>query len=128
MISTITNSCGISSPKSNKENFNSSLDKEWILDVNNLSEFNLKQITLTFNKKEKTINGFSGCNSFNGTFVKTGDLIAISSLNSSKMYCPENKIEKAYLELLSYSNSIKIEGNDLILMKENLELLKFHSK
>ncbi len=81
------------------------------------------QPTLTF--KDGNISGNAGCNSYGTSFSVVGNEITFSLVNSTKMFCTNMPVEKAYFECLSKAKSYKIvdgvlsmyDANDIELMQ-----------
>ena len=70
-------------------------------------------ITLDFAKKESTISGNSGINTYNGTYEINGENITFSGLVSTQLYGPRNIMEQEYkyLNVLPNISSFKIVDN-----------------
>ena len=82
-------------------------------------------LKITFDDREKTVYGYSGCNSFTGTYEIKGDLITIGPLASTRMICEpmRNAIETKVLKVLSEVNSFSIVDGVLSLNNDNSNLL-----
>jgi len=72
---------------------------------------------------EGNLNGFTGCNSFNGMY-NAKDSLVIKPGAMTKMYCP-NIPESEFIQLLSQARNIDISEGELRLMEGTNELLKF---
>ena len=59
-----------------------------------------QKIYFTLNSEDNRVNGFSGCNTFMGTYkLEDGNRISFSQLASTRMACPESEIRES--EILS---------------------------
>ena len=74
-----------------------------------------REIGFTLNEKENRINGFSGCNSFFGTYkLEAGNRISFSSLGATKMACPSSDFnESDFLEIFGMADNYRITGDRL---------------
>lgn len=79
-----------------------------------------RKVGMSFNPGENQINGYSGCNSFFGSYVLNGSSISFSQMGSTKMACIRNVIdEQAFLTMFSQANKIMLEDKLLKLMDSN---------
>lgn len=71
----------------------------------------------TLNAESKTINGFSGCNSFSGTYsMEKGWRIRFTNMASTMMACPDVNInESEYLKVFELADNYTIVGDTLSL-------------
>jgi len=62
-----------------------------------------------------TINGVSGCNSYNATYEATGDQISFGPIAGTQKICPpdEQDVEDRYLQLLEGAATYGIEGRSM---------------
>ena len=86
--------------------FDAALNGKWILEkINNRilqpTEFakGLPQIELDLSAKK--LSGHDGCNSINGGFEVMGSKIKFNEFTSTKIACPNNKIENQFTHLIS---------------------------
>jgi len=71
---------------------------------------------VTFNVKNKTFSGSTGCNKMSGHFMVTDSTIAFDqNMILTKMACPGYN-EKAFVENLLRINNYKFEKDELLLM------------
>jgi heat shock protein HslJ len=110
------------------------LHGSWTLDkVYGAKEpFNLlfpnKTPDITFDLKENRLNGNNGCNSYNGPFeLKNGVLKIGDDLMSTRMYC-EGVKESLFMTTLKMANAYRMEDNNLVLMLDNDDLMRFKPK
>ena len=75
------------------------------------------------------INGFGGCNNFNGSYSAGGNVISISGLNSGRLSCsPElDAQEQDFLAALQSAQTFSLQGNQLIIYDGGgQEILRFN--
>lgn len=71
-------------------------------------------------------NGSGGCNSFFGSFTRNDDNIDISNIASTKKFCVEmQELENAYFAALDAANRYTLKGKELVLFKDNTQLVQF---
>ncbi|MGL6268985.1 MAG: META domain-containing protein, partial [Chitinophagaceae bacterium] len=90
----------------------------------------MNNITLKFNKAENRVNGFSGCNLYNGGFTIPAPLrISFTQMISTMKACPTNmELESEYLKMLSEVDNYTLNGNVLSLNKARMApMAKFES-
>lgn len=97
---------------------------KWIittLDGRDMSdrEKNGQIIYFTLNSEDNSVNGFSGCNSFMGTYtLEEGNRISFSQLGSTRMACPDAKInESQILSIFENADNFTISDGKLALNK-----------
>ncbi|MFC1977557.1 DUF4382 domain-containing protein [Chloroflexota bacterium] len=106
-------------------------DMEWVLmsygDPDNLTmALEDTEITAVFNSTEGRISGSAGCNNyFTGYEINQNELTLTSPVGSSRMACPEAVMnqEAEYLEILQYTESFDIEGDQLRIVSGGKVLL-----
>jgi len=77
-----------------------------------------------FNIKGEKIGGFSGCNTFRGTFKSKGNSFKVSTINATKMFCVDtSKLENMFQNALHNALSYTIENNVLKVYGINNKLL-----
>ena len=73
------------------------------------------------------VSGFSGCNTFQGTYALKGESLSIGPLATTRMACaePVMQVESAYLEALGSTSAWAVEGGQLVLLGADGELLRY---
>ena len=91
-------------------------------DNNSISE----KLTIAFDDKSNKVSGFTGCNTFFGTYVLESNNITFNNIASSKKFCGRkiNNIERHFLETLKTTNAFTINDNLMSLTKNDTVLLK----
>ena len=75
-------------------------------------------------KRDKTIEGFSGCNKISGTYLVKGDVLLIKRELVSRKACPGGmEGENLLVSVLDDAESYRIEGNILELIDQNDQVL-----
>ncbi|WP_272700446.1 META domain-containing protein [Desulfovibrio sp. Fe33] len=86
--------------------------------------------TLKFNA-DGTVEGFGGCNAFNGTYSLTGDQIEFSPMASTRKSCGPGLDEQEYtfLTFLAVVRHLRVEedGSELVLLTESQGEMLFSS-
>jgi len=99
----------------------------WVLDAINKDVVDKKDYMKglpALNFREKGIlDGMTGCNSFSGKYA-LGEQFKLDTGAMTKMNCPGSD-EKEFLEALQTTTSLLMEGDHLLFMNGNEELLKF---
>lgn len=80
---------------------------------------------IQFDKRTGRISGKAGCNRYFGRVVFEHTKLSISDIGSTKMACPDEKVESAYLKHLMAANRYQIMGNNLQLYRDQELLLEF---
>lgn len=82
-------------------------------------EKNGQIIYFTLDPKENRVHGFSGCNTFMGTYkLEDGNRISFSQLGSTRMACPDAKINEAQiLSIFETADNYTISNGVLSLNK-----------
>ncbi|MCX7548261.1 META domain-containing protein [Xanthomarina sp. F1114] len=92
-----------------------------VLEGNELetSLYNDKTIHFVLHSEGNRVSGFSGCNSFMGTYtILKGNQISFSQIASTRMACPDSKInEQDVLNVFNLADNFSISGNTLTLNK-----------
>jgi heat shock protein HslJ len=85
-----------------------------------------KGLSITFEPKSNSVSGFSGCNSFFGTYTLEGDKITLNNIGASKKFCGKkiNTIERQLISALNKATHITIEEGTLTLLNEKVSLIK----
>jgi heat shock protein HslJ len=118
---------GCSSSKKTQAPANPLLDNEWMLTelmgkpIQKADAAQLK-ITMKFTKDGNRVSGFSGCNTYSGTYTSETELrVSFSQMISTMMACPMNMdIEAEYLKMLSQVDNYTIGDNKLSLNKARM--------
>ena len=117
------------SSETNSENANSmevqSIENtKWIittLEGKDMSkkETNGQVVYFTLNSKDNRVNGFSGCNTFMGTYsLEEGNRISFSQMGSTRMSCPDSDInEQEILNIFNTADNYTITNGKLALNK-----------
>lgn len=95
--------------------------KYTVSQINDLSGFS-EDLLVTFNDNQKTISGFSGCNTFTGNYTLENNIIKISELISTEKACLEdskNIAEKQFLLALQQANAFRVDDGHIILTSKN---------
>lgn len=76
---------------------------------------------------DSSVRGFAGCNGFGGQFeLLPGNRIRFSQLISTKMACPDLKVENAFMQVLEKADNYTQQGDTLYLNKARMApLAKF---
>lgn len=97
-------------------------DKQWKLvelegQEVKMAENQKKELSFMLNTKENRIQGFSGCNTFNGTYeLEKGNRIHFSQLASTMMACPDVDVnESEFLKVFDQADNYNITDDTLIL-------------
>ncbi|MBA6151327.1 META domain-containing protein [Gelidibacter maritimus] len=82
-------------------------------------EENGQVIYFTLNSEDNRVNGFSGCNSFMGTYkLEEGNRISFSQMGVTKMACPDAKIDESQiLSVFEHADNFTITDGKLALNK-----------
>lgn len=118
--------------KSNEESFsgcgNYSIDyrlfDRWVLESLEGKEldktlFRNDLPSMEINSSTKKVNGFSGCNRFNGSIFQERELLRFTQLLSTKMACEQMDFEDKFLKVLQQSTGYKIKNNRLFLTQSD---------
>jgi heat shock protein HslJ len=86
-----------------------------------------KEVFLTLTADGGRAHGFSGCNTFNGSYaVAEGSRINFSRTATTMMACANMETERQFLDVLSTADSYAIAGNTLSLNRSRMApLAKF---
>ncbi len=101
-----------------------SIDGIWVLERLNNIEVSTENYTAESPKVEikstdKTYNGYSGCNRFNGTFLLQNEsAIQFNPGPMTRMACTEDNIESAFLKALFSAKTYSTDGGKLHLVDE----------
>ncbi|WP_246125952.1 META domain-containing protein [Bizionia myxarmorum] len=100
-----------------------------VQDMTNAGESD-QDIHFMLNSKTMRVSGFSGCNTFMGTYkLEDGNRISFSELGSTRMACPDSKIdEAAILSVFETADNFRITNNTLELNKAKMTPLAIFKK
>ncbi|MBK9732828.1 MAG: META domain-containing protein [Chitinophagaceae bacterium] len=131
-------SCGTSSSTTSTETSTAKLSKtlttlsetNWRLFSMNAQKANAPdggQIpTLSFDPRNMTVSGNSGCNTFSGAFTAEKDAVSFGNLVTTRMSCPDMKMETAFLSALPNAKNYTIYEGKLVLNDaEGKQLMSF---
>ncbi|WOD44569.1 META domain-containing protein [Hwangdonia lutea] len=97
---------------------------KWVIttlegDAINNPESNGEEIYFILDSETNRVNGYSGCNTFMGTYtIEKGNRISFSQLASTRKMCPDSKInESQILSIFDTADNFTISGNKLALNK-----------
>ncbi len=76
-----------------------------------------KDMYFTLDRNENRVVGFSGCNTFNGTYsLEKGNRIRFTQMASTLKLCPDVDVnESEFLEVFELADNYTINGNELSL-------------
>lgn len=82
-------------------------------------------LVISFDEKSKKVTGFSGCNSFMGSYSTQGHTIAFGPIVTTRKFCKEeiNTLENHLLKALDSVNSFSIENESLMLLENETPLI-----
>lgn len=75
--------------------------------------------SMEINSSTKKVNGFSGCNRFNGSIFQVRELLRFTQLLSTKMACEQMGFEDKFLKVLQQSTGYKIKNNRFFLTQSD---------
>lgn len=115
------------------------IDGYWILqkiddkifDIDKIIGFDQNQPTMIINLKEKTVQGFSGCNSYGGRILNNvlnlnfSNNLSFSPITATQMGCNINDWETNYFNRLSEIQKFEFIGKDLKVFGQNGETMLF---
>jgi len=82
-------------------------------------------ISLSFAKEQKQVMGYAGCNRYNGAYTINEQSLEISQMMTTKMLCDPMQTEYDFIKLLSGKSSFAVVDSQLILTKDQAEVLVF---
>lgn len=109
-------------------------DVKWVistLEGKDMSTINNhgKAIYFTLNSKDNRVNGYSGCNTFMGTYKLEGTKISFSQMASTRMACPDSDInESEILSVFETADNFTIADGRLSLNKARRASLAVFAK
>jgi len=84
-----------------------------------------KEIYIQFNKGK--IDGFSGCNKIGGKYKTSDNSLKITDIISTKMACPEMKMENTFTQALSKTESYTLKDKILSLTSSDNSIIIFEA-
>lgn len=103
-----------------------SIDGNWkILEIEGEKVADVdKTPAITFNTKEKRVNGNAGCNNFFGGFTyKNGSLKFDNNMGATRMMCHNMKFEDKAFQAFPKVEKAQIKGNQLLLQNADGQTL-----
>ena len=102
----------------------------WLLETLNgqkvtSEDFAKQKPYLEIDAKNKTFNGYLGCNDCNGKLFVENELLRFTDVVSTLKMCLPNNKEPEFLKALQSATTYKIENNRLVLLNPSKELLVF---
>lgn len=116
-----------SSASSNTSEANAIENTKWVIstlegqDITN-PESNGRDIHFTLNSEDNRVNGYSGCNTFMGTYkIEQGNRISFSQMGMTRMACPDSEINEAQiLKVFETADNFTIADGKLSLNKAKM--------
>lgn len=97
-----------SKPAESADQIHLLVDKTWYLvSYNNTYSLAGAQEPYTLFQSDGTLSGYSGCNSYQGTFTTNIQGITVSNLNSTQEACPNTALDAQELAMIVILNSAK---------------------
>jgi len=91
-----------------------------------------KDVTASFDPKEKRVGGTAGCNLYSGGYELKGDELSLGALAATKMYCPDPEglmaQENGFLALLGAVERWEVKGDALRLLAPDGQVLVFRAR
>ncbi|MGH3045095.1 MAG: META domain-containing protein [Gaiellaceae bacterium] len=77
--------------------------------------------------EDGTASGSSGCNQWGGSYTFDGDTVELGEIAMTSMGCPPpaDEVERAYMEALQQANRWRLEDEELVLLDDDAELLRY---
>jgi putative lipoprotein len=92
------------------------------------ANINGKDAYLRLTAENEAVQGFSGCNQFNGRWSLEDEHIVLGALAMTMMACPDvMNTEQAFMQALEEQNRHEIVGNELRMYKDNELILLFRA-
>lgn len=90
---------------------------------------NQPPIHLLFHLNDSSLHGSDGCNNISADYIRAGDSFSFKDIISTAMFCEEAVAQSSdFLQVLDKTDHIEIQGNQLILFHENVEIARFEAK
>lgn len=85
-----------------------------------------RPVSVFYQKEGNKVNGFTGCNSFTGSYKLDGPKIVCTPLASTKMFCQETmELETSFLQLLQTEHTFKMDGSHMIFKNKSNVVARF---
>lgn len=82
---------------------------------------NHKDIFLQLNSADSSAFGFSGCNTFRGSYeLKEGNRITFSKMASTLMACPDMELEREFMKVIETADNYNFDGKMFVLNKARM--------
>lgn len=80
-----------------------------------------RQPHLLFQRQERRVTGYSGCNEFFGSYDLKGDALTFGPLGMTRRFCADvaGEVEQAFLSVLSKARGWRVERQMLLLMDDD---------
>lgn len=78
-----------------------------------------KQPYILFQRQERRVKGYSGCNEFSGSYDLRGDALNFGLLAMTRRYCAgaAGEVERDFVDVLSKIRTFRIEGGMLLFLE-----------
>ena len=85
---------------------------------------------ITFQRQEKRVTGYSGCNDFFGNYDLKGNALTFGPLGMTRRFCAgaSGDVEQAFLEVLSKTLRWRIKDGVLLLLSGDQVLARFRQE
>lgn len=103
------------------------INARWVLRELNGKPIKLASDVYIHFSDKVTVNGFLGCNKFNGKYVTEGADIKIGPLMSTKMMCEDEPIENQFRNALETATSYTTDDKYLYLKNDDGVLAKLEA-
>lgn len=128
IFSVILNACGASQTATslNEAPAMKATDLDGRFVVSTINTMSLAEnLTLTFDSKTNKVIGFSGCNSFFGSYSTDGNALTFKNLASTEKYCIEtlNLVESKMIAALNATTNFKTDASNITLLNNTDPLL-----
>lgn len=88
-----------------------------------------KKPEISFNIAERRMNGFAGCNNFNGSFSATKYQISFpNEIAMTRMICPTMQGESTFMDVLKSIDNWSVQGTTLQLNAGPVMMMRFDKK
>ncbi len=113
---TILLTCCNSTKNSKQKDTNYTLQGEYDIISINSTPLSNKQLTINFNDSQKTVSGYSGCNTFTGNYTINENTLHFSKIAYTKKFCPEAiKIEEKVIKTFSFIETVNYKNKQVLL-------------
>jgi heat shock protein HslJ len=99
------------------------LIKKWtVIKIQGLEQLSASP-TMTFEKEDAKVAGFSGCNNYFSTYTVSENELSFGLVGATRKLCPDMSVEDAFFKNLSNITRFEIVKKELYLYDQNDELL-----